>query len=329
MDSEIIDLYQNKKLSCGEIAKIKNFKNSANVYYILKKNGIKTRTKSESKKRLTLNEDYFSIIDTDEKAYFLGFIFSDGCITDKRLIISIAEEDSYLLDNFKQYLNYKGNLYKKDIKKINCKNQRSLEITSKKMIDYLKKYGLTPNKSLTIGFPSIKYEFIWSFIRGLFDGDGSVFLTKRKDGDREFFEPGVTIITNTILVEGLYNFLYNEGFDKIHKSIVNDGKNVNLIIKEKRLIKLFFDKIYNKENNSTFLKRKKEKFYEIFSYYETRKFIYKNEAIYQYDKDDNLIKEWSNLDEICLCYKNISRECILKCLRGVIKTSYKSIWKLK
>ena len=197
------------------------------------------------------------------------------------------------------------------------------------MIDYLKKYGLTPNKSLTIGFPSIKYEFIWSFIRGLFDGDGSVFLTKRKDGDREFFEPGVTIITNTILVEGLYNFLYNEGFDNIHKSIVNDGKNVNLIIKEKRLIKLFFDKIYNEENNSTFLKRKKEKFYEIFSYYETRKFIYKNEAIYQYDKDDNLIKEWSNLDEICLCYKNISRECILKCLRGVIKTSYKSIWKLK
>ena len=31
--------------------------------------------------KYTYNENYFKIIDSEEKAYWLGFLYADGCIT--------------------------------------------------------------------------------------------------------------------------------------------------------------------------------------------------------------------------------------------------------
>jgi len=45
----------------------------------LKRNGIKMRTNEESHKKYSLNEDYFNYIDTEDKAYWLGWLYSDGC----------------------------------------------------------------------------------------------------------------------------------------------------------------------------------------------------------------------------------------------------------
>ena len=50
-----------------------------------------------------LNHSYFDVIDTEYKAYILGFIFADGCIVDnfngrqKSLRIEIIETDGYIL----------------------------------------------------------------------------------------------------------------------------------------------------------------------------------------------------------------------------------------
>src|SRR5712692_8683456 len=48
---------------------------------VLVKQGVTLRSLREANKRQTCNERYFRVIDTEEKAYWLGFITADGCIT--------------------------------------------------------------------------------------------------------------------------------------------------------------------------------------------------------------------------------------------------------
>ncbi len=66
-----------------------------------------------------LNENYFENIDTEQKAYFLGFIFADGNIqlrqgnTNKyRLRIGLRNKYSEiaLLNTFKNELMYEGDI---------------------------------------------------------------------------------------------------------------------------------------------------------------------------------------------------------------------------
>lgn len=54
------------------------------------------------------DENYFNVVDTKEKAYFLGLLYADGCNvnhpTTGELSITLQEEDSYILEKFKQVL---------------------------------------------------------------------------------------------------------------------------------------------------------------------------------------------------------------------------------
>lgn len=325
-NNKIIEMYKNG-LSTTKIGKIYGT-SLQNIIYILKKNGIERRPNTWNSKKLTLNEKYFEKIDSDIKAYFLGLIYSDGCITKTRMIISLVEDDSYLLDKFSEELEYIGKIYSRKPKKINHQSQRSLEITSRKLVSDLNNHGVFPKKSLTIKFPTtIPKELTWSFIRGLFDGDGSVYISNRKDGNREFKEPGLHIITNIFLGKTLKEFLISEGFDQITYSLVNNGNNVNVIIKRKDLVKKFYEKLYF-DKNLFCLKRKRDKFLDIFEYYDSRKFIYSGEKIYQFTKNNEFIKEWKNLEEICFNYPIFRNDCIRKCLNNKQKTSGGFIWKL-
>ena len=65
------------------------------------------------------------------------------------------------------------------------KHQKGLygfRFTRERMTESLKRLGVLPKKSLTVDFPDIPDLFIVDFIRGVFDGDGSVFFEKRNPG---------------------------------------------------------------------------------------------------------------------------------------------------
>ena len=49
---------------------------------VFKEAGINTKRRN----KYTLNEDYFEKIDSQEKAYLLGLIASDGCVTEKIIL---------------------------------------------------------------------------------------------------------------------------------------------------------------------------------------------------------------------------------------------------
>ena len=69
------------------------------VSKFLKENNTNIRTADVYNRKYTLNENYFDIIDTQEKAYIVGLLFSDGCISEinNAISISLKEEDKDIL----------------------------------------------------------------------------------------------------------------------------------------------------------------------------------------------------------------------------------------
>lgn len=125
------------------------------------------------KKQLNYKDNLFEIIDTEEKAYWLGFIYADGYVSDKYdFEISLSLKDIAHLEKL-------GNFLDKEIKKDNFRCR--LIINNKRLTNSLKDKGVIPRKSLTLKFPKkINSYLIPHFIRGYFDGDGCIYLGQSK-----------------------------------------------------------------------------------------------------------------------------------------------------
>lgn len=180
----IVDLYLNGKTHL-EIS-TKFGVNKKLISQILKKNKIKAR----GHKYYDYNENFFSKIDSKEKAYFLGLMFTDGNI-DKNLRIAkitLQDIDSYILDIFSSFIfkSNRPNLYPDfhDNKKYGEKRRKkyALKISSYKIVSDLISLGCIPKKSLILQFPNLKCsdEIMWHFIRGLIDGDGGIYIINKK-----------------------------------------------------------------------------------------------------------------------------------------------------
>lgn len=172
---KVIDLY-NSGLNMCQISREINM-NTKTIKCILNENNIVLPTMSEIKRKYTLDEDYFDIIDSHEKAYWLGLIYSDGTVTDNVMRISLQDRDKHILESFKECLKTNKPLYFLDYKKKKetYKNQYCLTITSKKIVNSLNNYGVMKNKSLILDFPkNLPEEFYSSFLLGIMDGDGSI-----------------------------------------------------------------------------------------------------------------------------------------------------------
>lgn len=128
-----------------------------------------------------VDESYFDSIDTPNKAYILGFLYADGCNCKSKgtISMSLEEHDKDILEKIRKELKSEKPLeYIDNSKKCsdgyNYKNQYRLLIFSTHMCEALEKIGMVPNKSLVLSFPDIREDLIPHFIRGYFDGDGSV-----------------------------------------------------------------------------------------------------------------------------------------------------------
>ena len=124
---------------------------------------------------LKFNECYFDSIDSEEKAYWLGFIYADGCILKncKSFELGLSIKDKSHVELFASNVSFTGKLYfKKNVNAITC------NLRSKHFWETLNNYGCVPNKSLILKFPKEcifkDQSLIRHFIRGYFDGDGCI-----------------------------------------------------------------------------------------------------------------------------------------------------------
>lgn len=217
-------------------------------------------------------DNYFETIDSDIKAYLLGFFLADGtielgnrCKNSYRLSIAVSDIDFEIIKLYKKEICPNNNIKINNNTKgaINRKPVHSIRWTSTKMKEDLEKYNIKRNKTKDIDFEFpfnlIDSKYIFSFIRGFFDGDGHLSYEYKK------------ISFTFAFYATSKNFLIQLGkiFEKEFsvKYIIDQSQRKNMILyclrfhsNQKR--REFIEKLYNKMyNNSKFsLERKRYKF---------------------------------------------------------------------
>lgn len=182
------------------------------------------------------NSDYFESIDTEEKAYWLGFIFADGSISSEGSIrISLVVEGKSHLEKFKKAIGYtglvRGPYHVSSKKKGGEKTKYTLDHRNRKMATDLAALGAVPNKTFLIKFPPIAKELRRHFIRGLFDGDGSISQKITRYKQKEYIAPSFSICG------GVATFLENVVKVFVEEIGVTTNKVLRSKLKEKQKIR--------------------------------------------------------------------------------------------
>lgn len=170
---EIIELYNQNK-NYKEIIKVLNVSKSTITNVILI-NDIKLRASCyHTGYENNLDHDYFEVIDTEEKAYWLGFLYADGYVNENtyQIELTLCEKDRTHLDKFCKSIK---STYKISKKIINGFVSYRTFAYSKKMTKDLVNKGCYQCKSLTLKFPTeeqVPNHLKKHFIRGYIDGDG-------------------------------------------------------------------------------------------------------------------------------------------------------------
>lgn len=159
--------------------------------------------------RMSVDEKVFEVIDTQEKAYWLGFLYADGWVFyNYRYGVELAlKADDYShLVKFKKFMATEAKIKEKIIT-LNEKHHRAYRISifSKKIAEDLMKLGCIPNKSLVLKFPSedkVPSKYILDFIRGYFDGDGCIYIPKNLRG-----QPCLSIVGTKDFLLGIRRIL--------------------------------------------------------------------------------------------------------------------------
>ena len=153
----------------------------ATVYRAWKEAGL--RGMKPAKRTYPFNQDYFETIDSQDKAYWLGFLASDGNVYlphkngQAHISLSLNVLDAEILQFFAEDIDTQ-----KPVKK--SERVASLVVTSDKMAEDLGKHGVFPRKTYSMSFPpaEVPVDFIPHYLRGYFDGDGTI--SKKIDRQR-------------------------------------------------------------------------------------------------------------------------------------------------
>ena len=218
-------------------------------YHHLKKNNGKIicqKCAQIGRYRNSVDETYFDIIDTPNKAYILGLLWADGSVDSRRLRLSLQEADKHILDEIKQELKYTGELRLISKEKIlkwvqtdyDYKNQYSLEITCSPILcQRLLDLGFGIKHTRVENLPNIDDLFFWDFLRGFFDGDGCISSYKNNNCSTTTWQARISSIS-TVFKEFIKKKLQTYGM------ACYTSKH-HLIIKQRKSLSIFLKTLYN------------------------------------------------------------------------------------
>lgn len=247
-----------KKINNGvfliELAKEYNL-NKETMRNLLAENDLTIKNKNRVNRKI--KSDYFSNIDSPIKAYWLGFLFTDGCVDHHkktgRIRLQLQKQDLEILEKFKEDLGIDGKIiYDIRVNSTCC----SVEFVNEQIYNDLLKYFIIPNKTYEIDcipYNKIPSEFLSSYALGLFDGDGGLSMSQD-------FSTDVTL-----------------SYTAYHKTEAKDFQDlINLLIKNEHPNKIFFTSAWHAQwrgrlqvikildilysNCPRFLKRKHDKY---------------------------------------------------------------------
>lgn len=224
-------------------------------------------------KNIPEKENFFENIDSESKAYILGFIASDGCVQPElnRVKIDLKDVDEDILKKIQTEIGHKNNLshYSQEIdigNKHYTAHTSRLIISSKKMVEDLEKYGIVKNKSniLDVALEMIPDDYFFDYLRGVIDGDGCISFT-------EGGTCNLTITTSTVMANHL-----NKEIERLfgetrfylthrHKNVL---ENATLQATNKHFIYQILNRTY--KNANIYLDRKYNKYLAYKMYYEIK-----------------------------------------------------------
>lgn len=221
---ELGALYHDAKMSLEDIGKKYGVTKVA-VFYALRRFGIERRDRSrariealsqgkfEGKSTAALNEGLFADW-SRPMAYLLGYTFADGNLSRigrRGYRVSIASIDREHLPKLAALLGegVRIETMRQSKKGFSGERERVIQLiqfTRPRMIEDLRRLGLTERKSLTLEFPNVPDPYLPDFVRGCWDGDGSIYAEGRGGrlvarigmGSRKF----ITGIRDRLLVLG-------------------------------------------------------------------------------------------------------------------------------
>lgn len=274
--------YSNTSISLKELSK----KYHTDAYHQFKLYGIPKRTKNEQrmltrKGCIQLNWDGSSI-ENEKQAYVAGLFLADGFIGNTQAGLRLKRTDRELLQKVK-------NCFSEEIKLQEETSSCSFVVSSKKVCINLSNLGIFKGKtSKELPIPPMNNDLIRHFIRGFFDGDGSVFLNH--NGKYTSIRCNICSPTKSIL-EQINNVLLNNGISGTINKENRKGKYTTfgennrvlcstdmyrLFIRSKKSVEQFYHFLY--DQCSIYLERKRKVFEDnmsAFIYQKPRK-VYAN-----------------------------------------------------
>jgi len=208
-----------------------------------------TNNKQGGNRKYQINDNYFKKWSHD-MAYILGFWFADGCIYKNSFRIDQCKKDKYLLEDIALVMNV-------NVPIVTYKNMSRLMIYSGAIVDDVKKIGGAERKSLTCKFPHMPIKYFPDFIRGNFDGDGTIYFNKTDgcyesgfcSGSKEFIDKMFFLLRKTIPhLHGRIEIRKQNGYSNSFLFIIKFGRNDTIRLKNfmyQTQSKLFLKRKYN------------------------------------------------------------------------------------
>lgn len=274
--TEILSSYKETR-SVPKTSKVVNIGINT-IYKILKENNIKIE---RGLKRYRCNHNFFDEIDTEEKAYWLGFHIGDGHASTKynkwKIKLSIIDEGHLkklvkcLDSDYPVKIRTEKERYFGD-RRVAATKSCVLEMVSPVIVKALERFELVNNRVLTTKIPEIRADLVRHMIRGLFDADGGIAFQEQKKENAHFYIVGteqvcikVNKIIEKILNKNISNAIKNKKDSKIFSFSIGGSNQVYNILqwmytdasiyldrkyeKAKRFIKLHQ---YNYENSANY-----------------------------------------------------------------------------
>jgi hypothetical protein len=241
------------------------------------------------RKKYNLNDHYFDEINSQEKAYYLGWLISDGWVESDRITkdksgkfckwhsnrihLKLQIKDKTVIYNFKKAIEFDGKIIERtNSRNSNKNNTVEIYFTSYIMKKVLKRYGIIPKKSGYEKFPRISEKYLPGLISGLFGGDGGIGIVrdKRVKDKRLGYRLKSDFCGSYRLLFELRKHLLCNGVLNSEKTIYREGKTG--LLYRMCLTKSETLNLYNwiKKAKAPFLKRKENVIKKFLKYFKNK-----------------------------------------------------------
>ena len=190
------------------------------------------------------NNDYFHVIDSDIKAYFLGFLYADGWVVfnpiarNYEMGMQLQSEDKYILERLNEelggvHLITHNDAYDSEIEETMAhhKDSDTLRVFSKSIVMDLINAGVVTNKTQKDIYPKIDDKYFFDFLRGYIDGDGCFYKKNETTYLHITCSSNVPLewIKRKLKENNINSYIYTEK-DRKHRLYCIDKKSMRLLV---------------------------------------------------------------------------------------------------